>query len=45
MKTVARLILRVLEAPENAAVHERVRGEVRDLCRQFPLYAKRLARQ
>src|SRR5258708_1690495 len=45
MKTVARLILRVLEAPEDAAVHERVRGEVRDLCRQFPLYAKRLARQ
>jgi glycine hydroxymethyltransferase len=45
MLTVARLILRVLEAPEDAAVHERVRGEVRDLCRQFPLYAKRLARQ
>jgi len=45
MMTVARLILRVLEAPEDAAVHERVRGEVRDLCRQFPLYAKRLARQ
>src|SRR3989440_76386 len=43
MRTVARLIVRVLDAPEDAAVHERVRGEVRELCRQFPLYAKRLA--
>jgi glycine hydroxymethyltransferase len=43
MKTVARLIVRVLDAPEDAAVHERVRGEVRELAQQFPLYAKRLA--
>jgi len=42
MRTVAKLIVRVLDAPEDAAVHERVRGEVRELCRQFPLYAKRL---
>jgi glycine hydroxymethyltransferase len=45
MKTVAKLILRVLESPEDTAVHERVRGEVLELCQQFPLYAKRLARQ
>src|SRR5262249_19324493 len=43
MKTVAKLIVRVLDAPDDAAVHERVRGEVRELAQQFPLYAKRLA--
>ena len=42
MKTVARLIVRVLNAPDDAGVAERVRGEVRELCRHFPLYAKRL---
>jgi glycine hydroxymethyltransferase len=42
MQVVARLILRVLDAPEDTRVHEAVRGEVRDLCKQFPLYAKRL---
>jgi hypothetical protein len=26
-------------------VHERVRGEVRELCRHFPLYAKRLGQR
>src|SRR3989441_441582 len=45
MRTVARLILRVLEAPEDARIHERVRGEVRELCRHFPLYAKRLGQR
>ncbi|GAC1594180.1 MAG: serine hydroxymethyltransferase [Myxococcales bacterium] len=44
MKTVGRLILRVLDAPEDAAVASRVAGEVKDLCKQFPLYQKRLAR-
>src|SRR5437868_2108153 len=44
MRTVARLILRVLDAPEDAAAHDRVRGEVRELCRSFPLYARRLRR-
>ena len=43
MKTIARLIVRVLDAPEDAHVIDTVRGEVRDLCRQYPLYAKRLA--
>jgi glycine hydroxymethyltransferase len=45
MKTVGRLILRVLEAPEDAAVATRVAGEVKDLCKQFPLYQQRLARR
>ena len=44
MKTVARLILRVLDHPDDEAEIERVRGEVHALARQFPLYAKRLAR-
>jgi glycine hydroxymethyltransferase len=43
MKTVGDLIVRVLDAPEDGKVIERVRGEVRELCRQFPLYAKQLA--
>src|SRR5258708_6469857 len=43
MKTVARLIVRVLDAPEDAAVTERVRGEVGELAKSFPLYAKRLS--
>jgi glycine hydroxymethyltransferase len=45
MKTVGRLILRVLDAPEDAAVATRVAGEVKDLCKQFPLYQARLARR
>jgi glycine hydroxymethyltransferase len=45
MKKVAELILRVLSAPEDAAVSERVRGEVKDLCKQFPLYRKRIGRK
>jgi glycine hydroxymethyltransferase len=44
MKTIARLILRVLEAPEDEKVLGRVAVEVKDLCKQFPLYAKRLSR-
>jgi len=43
MKQVARLIVRVLDAPGDEAEIERVRGEVRELARHFPLYAKRLA--
>ena len=45
MKTVAELILRVLDAPDDAAVATRVRGEVKELCQQFPLYARRLQRE
>jgi glycine hydroxymethyltransferase len=42
MKKVGELILRVLDAPEDAAVSERVRGEVKELGQQFPLYARKL---
>ncbi len=38
MDTVAALITRVLEAPEDAAVAGAVRAEVEALCRTFPLY-------
>ena len=43
MKIIARLIVRVLDAPDDAAVHEKVKGEVKELCAHFPLYAKRIA--
>jgi glycine hydroxymethyltransferase len=43
MKHVAKLILRVLDRPEDEAELGRVRGEVHELARQFPLYARRLA--
>ncbi len=38
MAVVAALIGRVLDAKDDAAALARVRGEVLDLCRQFPLY-------
>jgi glycine hydroxymethyltransferase len=44
MRTVAKLIVRVLDAPDDLNVAESVRGQVRDLCRSFPLYARRLGR-
>lgn len=40
MKRVAAWIVEVLAAPEDAAVLERVRGAVRELCRQFPAPAE-----
>ena len=43
MKTVGRLILRVLDAPTDAAVTAQVRGEVKALGQQFPLYRYKLA--
>ena len=42
MKTIASLIIRVLDAPDDAAVSARVAAEVRELCEQFPLYAYKL---
>jgi len=42
MKAVAKLIIRVLEKPDDEAEIARVRGEVGELAKQFPLYAKRL---
>lgn len=42
MRLVARWMLEALRAPEDAAVHERIRGEVRDLCTHFPVPAAAL---
>ncbi len=41
MTMVAALIGRVLDAPGDEAVVSRIRGEVRDLCAHFPMYADR----
>jgi glycine hydroxymethyltransferase len=41
MTLVAALIGRVLDAPGDERVLAKVRGEVRDLCRQFPMYEDR----
>jgi glycine hydroxymethyltransferase len=38
MDAVGDFIAEVLRAPEDSAVHEGVRGKVRDLCERFPLY-------
>lgn len=38
MKQVAQWIHTVLSDPENSSVLERVCGEVRELCQQFPIY-------
>jgi glycine hydroxymethyltransferase len=43
MKRIAGWILKSLKAPEDAAVHTQIRGEVFDLCAQFPVPASRLA--
>ena len=43
MEQIGRWIVDVLRAPHDEAVAARVRGEVRDLCARFPLYAQRLA--
>ncbi|HYO11854.1 MAG TPA: serine hydroxymethyltransferase [Thermoanaerobaculia bacterium] len=38
MEHVGDFIAEVLRAPEDAGVHEAVRGKVRELCERFPLY-------
>ena len=38
MDQVGDFIAEVLRAHEDSAVHERVRGQVRELCERFPLY-------
>ena len=38
MEQVGDFIAEVLRAPDDNAVHERVRGQVRELCERFPLY-------
>jgi glycine hydroxymethyltransferase len=42
MRTIARWMLESLRAPEDTVVHERIRGEVRDLCTHFPVPAAAL---
>ncbi len=42
MTFVAVLIGRVLDAPADEKVHEKVRGEVKDLCAHFPMYRDRI---
>ncbi|HMB22962.1 MAG TPA: hypothetical protein VKP08_09045 [Anaerolineales bacterium] len=42
MTLVASLIGRALDAPADEAVLAKVRGEVKDLCRQFPMYEDRM---
>jgi len=39
MRTVGRWMLQSLRAPEDAALHQRIRQEVRELCGQFPVPA------
>jgi glycine hydroxymethyltransferase len=39
MQSVGTWILEALRSPEDAGVHERIRGRIRDLCRQFPVPA------
>jgi glycine hydroxymethyltransferase len=41
MTIIAALIGRVLDAPADERVLAKVRGEVKDLCRQFPMYEDR----
>jgi glycine hydroxymethyltransferase len=36
MRQIAGWMGEVLAAPTDAAVHERVRGKVREMCQQFP---------
>ena len=38
MRTIARLIDKVISHPDEAEVKASVKQEVRELCRQFPLY-------
>ncbi len=42
MAVIASLIGRVLDAPADEKVHEKVRGEVKELCAQFPIYQDRM---
>ena len=42
MRRIGRWMLQALGAPEDAAVQRRIRGEVRELCAQFPVPAAAL---
>jgi glycine hydroxymethyltransferase len=41
MKTIGGWILQVLKAPDDEALAQRIRGEVRELCKQFPVPSDR----
>jgi len=41
MKSVGAWILEALRAPEDEAVLARIRGQIRELCRQFPVPRRR----
>ena len=43
MRKIAGWILWALKSPDDAAAHQKIRGEVFDLCEQFPVPAARLA--
>jgi glycine hydroxymethyltransferase len=45
MRTIAKLIVRVLEAPDDEKVAASVGGEVTELSQEFPLYASRLRKR
>ena len=42
MQSVGKWILGALSAPEDAKVHERIRSQIRELCKQFPVPAAAL---
>ena len=43
MKQIATWMLAALKAPDDATLHTKIRGEIFDLCEQFPVPADRLA--
>jgi glycine hydroxymethyltransferase len=40
MKRIGQMIVERLQQPTSAAVKEKIAGEVKELCRHFPLYAQ-----
>jgi len=42
MRLIAQLIAEVLQDATDAGRQQRVKGKVRELCQQFPLYPERL---
>ena len=42
MRRIGNWMLQALRAPDDPALHQRIRGEVRDLCTQFPVPAAAL---
>ena len=45
MRSVGRWILEALRHPDDSATHERIQGEVRTLCDQFPVPATALCQE